>query len=101
MGTNILSPARKTAFRRVHTFQQGGSLAVSPQLAIPGQSGSGGAQTIVVDARATFTEDEINLIAKTIANQVGAASRLSIAEGLDDANRLNERTTSMAKNREA
>lgn len=101
LGTNILSPAQKTAFRRVHTFQQGGSLAVSPQLAIPGQSGSGGAQTIVVDARATFTEDEIKFMAKTIADQVGAASRLSIAEGLDDANRLNERTTSMAKNREA
>lgn len=79
-------------------FETGGIMDFTPQIAIP--AASAGATQIVVVAEAKFSEEQITQIANELASRTAAESRAAIANGLDDANRRNERETSMAQNRE-
>lgn len=79
-------------------FEAGGVMDFTPQISFP--SASNTATQIVVVAEAKFSEEQISQIANELATKTATESRTAIANGLDDANRRNERETSLAINRE-
>lgn len=79
-------------------FESGGALSFTPQLS---RGGSGQAERIVVVTEATFSDEQIQIIAKEVATQTAQGSKVAIAEGLNDANRRIERERALAQNRAA
>lgn len=71
----------------------------TPQIALPGES-----KYIVVQTEATFTDNQVDLLAERIANrtaiETSTATRQSVAQGLNDANRRNERELNLETQRE-
>jgi len=81
-------------------FETGGALDFTPQIAIPSGGGSN-SERIVIVTEATFSEEQIVLFADKVAGKTATESKTAIAEGLNDANRRNERETALAENRAA
>jgi len=79
-------------------FEAGGALAFTPQLALP--SAAGGAQTIVVQSEATFTDEQMEMLADKIAVRNAEATKFAVGEGLNDANKRIEREGNLQNNRE-
>ena len=80
------------------SFAGGGALDFTPQVAIPGASGSN-PERIVIVTEATFSEEQIVFFAEMVAGKTATESKTAIAEGLNDANRRNEREAALAENR--
>ena len=78
-------------------FASGGVMDFTPQIAIPGSPNTN--NTVVVATEAKFSDEQIALIADQIATKTATENRAAIANGLDDANRRNEREASLAQNR--
>jgi len=79
-------------------FEAGGALAFTPQLALP--SAAGGTQTIVVQSEATFTDEQMEMLADKIAVRNAEATKFAVGEGLNDANKRIEREGNLQNNRE-
>lgn len=67
-------------------FETGGSLDFTPQIAIPGES----SQMIIV-SKATFTDEQVAMFARTVATETANSTKRAVATGLDDRNRTAER----------
>ena len=81
----------------VQAFQGGGVADVIPQIALPGASAD---RQVVVVTEATFSPEQIELIANEVAKQTGIATQTAIATGLNDANRRAERENILNEQRE-
>lgn len=81
------------------SFGSGGSIDFTPQIALPGAS-QNNQTAILVEAQATFSDEQITEIAGRIAGQTSEATKNAIGEGLDDRDRRLERNSSLATNRE-
>ena len=81
-------------------FAGGGALDFTPQISLP-PSGTGSSQPIVIVAQATFTDEQMDLLATKVATKTGESSKVAISEGLNDADRLAERNAALTENRSA
>lgn len=84
----------------VQSFTGGGAvLDFTPQIALPNES-----KVIVIQTEATFSDEQVEIFAARVANKTAAetsnATRESVAEGLNDANRRTERELNMNTQRE-
>lgn len=77
-------------------FAGGGVLDFTPQLGIPGASGS--AQQVVV-VQSGFTDEQVEVMADRIAEKNAVRTSQAVANGIYDANRLNERQVEMNEKR--
>lgn len=81
------------------SFGAGGAIDFTPQIALPG-AGQSNNTTIVVQAEAGFSDEQIDRLASQIAGRTSEATKFAIGEGLDDRDRRLERNSSLATNRE-
>ncbi|MGL4640605.1 MAG: hypothetical protein ACRCVX_12860, partial [Shewanella sp.] len=77
-------------------FEQGGSLDFTPQFGAPGEASG----TIVVMARAEFSDEQVEIYADRIASKTSIQTRNAVAQGLDDRNRTAERQEILEANSE-
>lgn len=86
-----------TGGRRFHAAG-GGAMDFTPQYAVPTQ---GAANQISIQTITVIPEDQMDMLAEKVASKTANATRSAIGDGLDDANRMRERTESLAKSRQA
>lgn len=77
-------------------FADGGSLSFTPQFAAANDN----TQQIAVMALAAFTDEQIDVFAKAVANETSIKTRNAVVAGLDDRNRTAERQTVLESNSE-
>lgn len=94
---SLVTPQQAAFSRSIVTFADGGLLQQAPQLSLIPQGSGTSERIVVVETR--IHPDDIKLIARTIAADVADSSHKAIADGLNDANRRNEREELLAKNR--
>lgn len=80
------------------SFASGGVMDFTPQIALPGASAKN-PTTIVVQAEARLSDEQIEFIADRLSAKTAAATQRAIGDGLDDRDRRLERNNSLAINR--